>query len=79
MAVCTAPSTAVHRLGLSGATTLIFLRLAKTGIEPRGHRLGHRHRDGGAPLYFSREWGFWDLAWMVTATPMAVPLPCLIR
>jgi hypothetical protein len=39
----------------------------------------HRHGDGGAPPYFSRDYGFGDLAGMVIATPRAVPPPYRVR
>ena len=69
MTVYTAMCRAVHHQVLSGGTATFFPRVVSS-VQRRG---GHRHGDGGAPPYFSREKGFQGVGWGGTAIPRLVP------
>jgi hypothetical protein len=68
----------VHYLGCGGALPLGVWCHRHFSPKTGASWACHRHGDGGALPYFSRDYGFGDLARMVT-TPRVVPPPSHVR
>jgi hypothetical protein len=71
--VYTVMCRAVRHHKAYGATAAFFPRMVSLDLSAGGHR----HGDGGAPPYFSREVVSQGASWVVAATPRVVPPPPL--